>query len=376
MRNRKKLRILIRLAVFAAVLSLFTVTAYAEEVYPALYESVGADELSEQLPPDVRSALDGYDISDTASLGDGLKIILGQVGSKAGGILRSALSAAAVTAAAALLCGLAGNIFAAVGGSSTQVVMLAGTAAITAAAMLNAGAMIGGAREAIASMDIFSKGLLSALAASSSLTGEPVSAAMKYAAAVFFSDIAITVMDRLLIPVVYAYIAVTAVSAALGEDMLDGLASFLKWLCITVTSLLVSSFVIYVTTAGIITSTSDAATIKAAKLVISNAVPVLGSILTDAADTVLSGARLLRASIGIFGLIAVLLICLTPFLKSGLHYLVFRLTAAACSVVGEKRLTRLIENLATAFGMILGITATMAIIEFVAIISAMKSLVA
>jgi stage III sporulation protein AE len=375
MHDCKGMSFLVRTAVAVVVLSALTVFARAEDVYSALYENIGADELLEQLPADVHTALDGYAVSDDASLGDGMGIILGQVSEKTGGILRSALSAAAVTAAAALLCALASNVFTAAGGSTSQVVMLAGTAAITAAAMLNAGAMIGGAREAVASMDVFSKGLLSALAASSSLTGEPVSAAMKYAAAVFFSDIAITLMDRLLIPVVYAYIAVSAVSAALGEDMLDGLASFLKWLCITVTSLLVSSFVIYVTTAGIITSTSDAATIKAAKLVISNSVPVLGSILTDAADTVLSGARLLRASIGAVGLIAVILICLVPFLKSGIHYIVFRLTAAASSVMGEKRLTRLIENLATAFGMILGITATMAIIEFVAIISAMKSLV-
>ena len=42
-------------------------------------------------------------------------------------------------------------------------------------------------------------------------------------------------------------------------------------------------------------------TLKTAKLAVSGAVPVVGGVISDATETMLSGAALLRGSIGISG---------------------------------------------------------------------------
>ena len=65
----------------------------------------------------------------------------------------------------------------------------------------------------------------------------------------------------------------------------------------------------------------DRMTLKTAKLAVSGAVPVVGGVISDATETMLSGAALLRGSIGIFGMLCVAAICFVPFVRAGASYL-------------------------------------------------------
>ena len=56
---------------------------------------------------------------------------------------------------------------------------------------------------------------------------------------------------------------------------------------------------------------------KLAKSAVSAVVPVVGSILSDAAESVLAGAGLLRGMVGTAGTLALLGVCLVPFLRLG-----------------------------------------------------------
>ncbi len=62
---------------------------------------------------------------------------------------------------------------------------------------------------------------------------------------------------------------------------------------------------------------------RVTKTAVSAALPVVGSILSDAASTLAAAAGTLKATIGIFGLLAVAAICLPPVLT--LRRAVFRL---------------------------------------------------
>ena len=111
---------------------------------------------------------------------------------------------------------------------------------------------------------------------------------------------------------------------------------------------------------------------KAAKFTVSNMVPVVGSILSDAAETVLAGASILRSSIGVFGMLAVLGICVYPFLHLGAHYLTYKATAALSATVADSRVSGLIEALGTAFGQVLGMTASCALLLLISMVSAIS----
>lgn len=63
-------------------------------------------------------------------------------------------------------------------------------------------------------MEMFSKALLPVLAAAVAASGSPGASAMRQVATMFAADLLLTVGDRLLLPLIYGYAAVSFVSAA------------------------------------------------------------------------------------------------------------------------------------------------------------------
>lgn len=85
---------------------------------------------------------------------------------------------------------------------------------------------------------------------------------------------------------------------------------------------------------------------------------------------------MLRNAAGVFGMLAVIGICVVPFLNLGVHYLMYKCTAAlAATVSADGRITGLIEALGTAFGLILAMTASCAVLLVVAMVSTVSAVV-
>ena len=112
--------------------------------------------------------------------------------------------------------------------------------------------------------------------------------------------------------------------------------------------------------------------IKATKLAISGAVPVVGGLISDASETILVSAGLMKGAVGSYGLLAALSIWIGPFLKIGCQYLLLKITAAVCGVVGNKENTALISDFSGAMGMLLAMTGTVCLLLLVSTICFMK----
>ena len=179
----------------------------------------------------------------------------------------------------------------------------------------------------------------------------------------------LNLIDRLLLPLVYLYIGVLTASACLPENRLGAIAEALKKLVtwILTTALLV--FTIYLSIVRIISGSADSATVKVAKAAISGVVPVVGGIIADASETVLAGAGMLKNTIGVFGMLAILAACAYPFLQLGVQYLLYKLTAYLASVVGAPGLCKLIDGLGGAFGLILGMTGGCALLLLISVLA-------
>lgn len=87
----------------------------------------------------------------------------------------------------------------------------------------------------------------------------------------------------------------------MGNEGLKRIAGTLKWVVTSVLTVVLLVFVGYLTVSGVIAALPDAVTVKAAKFTMSSLVPVVGGILSDAAETVLAGARILKNAVGVFG---------------------------------------------------------------------------
>ena len=96
---------------------------------------------------------------------------------------------------------------------------------------------------------------------------------------------------------------------------------------------------------------------------------LVGGIIADASETVLAGAGMLKNTIGVFGMLAILAACAYPFLQLGVQYLLYKLTAYLASVVGAPGLCKLIDGLGGAFGLILGMTGGCALLLLISVLA-------
>lgn len=228
-------------------------------------------------------------------------------------------------------------------------------------------------RQAMEQMDGFSKLLLPTVTAACAAAGAPAAAVARQGATLLFFALLLTVADRLLMPLVYAYVAASAAHAAIDNDGLKRVAALLKWAVTGLLSILLTVFVFYLTLSGAVAGNADAVTQKAAKTVLSGMVPVVGGILSDAAETVVAGAGILKGTVGVVGLLVVLAICLAPFLQLGAHYLVYKCAAALTATVTPGPVSALIDAIGSAFALVLGMTGGCALILYVALITSIKA---
>ena len=175
-----------------------------------------------------------------------------------------------------------------------------------------------------------------------------------------------------LLPLLYGCIAAAAADAmAPGHSLKKigtGIRKGVSW---ALTALLLA-FTGFLTVSGAASGAADALTVQLTRSAIATAVPVVGSILSDATGAVLAGAGMLKSAVGVFGLLAVLAICLTPFVTMAVQYLLYKLAAFLAGTVTEEPLAELIDALGSAFGLMLGMTGSCALALLISIISSVS----
>lgn len=303
---------------------------------------------------------------------EGLSGILETGAQSLNGAVKKAVRSAVLLLVIVLLTSLAESASALGQDGALKPVQMAAALAITAAAVSDANTLIGLGRDVIERMELFSKVLLPTITAAAAAAGAPGGAAARQLAVLLFSDILMSLIDRLLMPLVYVYIAACTAFAALGNEGLKRIAALLKRVIAWILTSVLLLFVGYLTISGAIAGTTDALTVKAAKFTVSSMVPVVGGILSDAAETVLAGAGVLKQSIGVFGMLVVIGMCLIPFLQLGVHYLAYKAAAAVSAAVSGSRAAELIDGIGGAFGLVMGMAGACATMLLVSLVSAVS----
>lgn len=203
--------------------------------------------------------------------------------------------------------------------------------------------------------------MTSALAAQGGITASTA----LYVGTALFNSVLTSILINLMRPIVYIFLVLSVANAALGEELLKKMAGFVKWLGTWILKTVLYVFTGYMGVTGVISGTTDAAALKAAKLTISGVVPVVGGILSDASEAVLVGAGVVRNAAGIYGILAILAVFVTPFLRIGCHCLIIRFTGAVCSVFGVKQCTELVSDFSAAMGLLLAMTGSVCLLQLI-----------
>ena len=357
------------LAAMAAALCL-SAPASAEGLDEEMAEAYGVNELEQAAPESARDALGELSVEDALDPDSLLERLASSAAEALGEQLRGAVAPALKLLAAAALCALAGAFAT---DMAKRYVNLAGCLAVGAAAFTDAAGWIKRGGEAVTELGEFSRALLPCLTATAAAGGLTASAAAKYAAASLFMDLLLTAVRSLILPLAYALLAVRIAAAALDNGALDAAGRLIRWLALTVTTLIMSAFTLFISFSGVIASSADALANKAARTALSAALPVVGGIISDAAAALVAGAGVLRAAVGALGAAVVLGVCLAPFLALGLRYLLYKAAAALASAFAGGRVGALISDVGSVFALVLGVTGAAAAMLFVSIISFVRA---
>ena len=228
--------------------------------------------------------------------------------------------------------------------------------------------------ETITELSEYGKMLLPVMTAALAAQGGTTMSAALYTATVFFDNLLAALVVKVIVPMLYIHLCLCIAGSAVQEDMLNRVKSTVKssmtWCLKTVLYL----FTGYITLTGVVSGAVDSSALKATKMTIKSVVPVVGGILSDASETILVGAGVMKSAAGIYGIFAVLAICITPFLQIGMQYLLLKTTAAVCGIFGYKPAVSLIEDFSSGMGFVLAMTGTVCVLLLISIVCFMKGI--
>lgn len=328
-------------------------------------------EVEEILPEEARDILDdsGEEADGTPSLSGGLAALWNAGWKSVRSLLRESLEGAVLLLCAVLLCALADDCSKAADNQRViHMVPAVGAIVVTMIASGDVHALIGVGMEAMDTLNTFSKALLPTLMAAIAAGGGATSAGVRHVAAAFFADILISLIRNVLLPLVYIYIAAAAADVLVPGRRLGTIVRAIGKGTTWILSGLLILYTGYLTLAGAAASSADALAVQLTRSAM-GAVPVVGGIISDAAGTVLNGAAVLKNTVGIAGTLAVLAVCLMPFLRLAIQYLLYKATAFLAGTIGSKELVGLIDDLGGAFGLVLGMTGACAVLLLISTIS-------
>ena len=318
----------------------------------ALSLSIPASASEIQAPEVPESAMDIMP-ENTDSFGNALVELLRK------GILliQPELDGALRTCSGILICALLYSILPILSEKLTEPMAMAWSVALGTVMLQRTGTMIGYAADALRQICDYGKLLCPVLTTALAAQGGLTTSAALYTGTIAFITLLSILVSRLLIPLVYIFLLFSVAGSAIGEgffrNLADGVKHLLTWLLKT----LLIVFTTYMSVTGVVSGTTDAAALKAAKVTFSSVVPVIGGILSDASESVLVSMGTLKNAAGIYGILAVLALFMGPFVKVGVQYLLLKGSAALCSLFGDKRISSLVGDFSTAMGLLVAMVA-------------------
>lgn len=257
-------------------------------------------------------------------------------------------------------------------GPAKQIVDLVTTLCIGTALLGSANAMIHLGIETVEQISEYGKLLLPVMTAALAAQGAAASSAALYTGTAFFNSLLSTAVAKLIVPMIYIYMILCIAYRAIGEDVLKNLRDFVKWLVTWSIKLVLYVFTGYLGITGVVSGVTDAAALKAAKLTLSGAVPIVGSIISDASESILVSVGVVKSTVGVYGLLVIAAIWIGPFIKIGIQYLLLKITAAVCGTFGKSEPAGLVDDFSGIMGFLAAMTGTVCLLLLISIVCFLK----
>ncbi|MFD1422211.1 stage III sporulation protein AE [Laceyella tengchongensis] len=176
-----------------------------------------------------------------------------------------------------------------------------------------------------------------------------------------------TFIYTIVFPLLFLSAILSIVSCLSEKYKVNQLASLLRKISVSVLGGLLAIFLGVISIQGATASIADGVTLRTAKYLTGNFIPVIGRTISEAADTVMGASLLVKNTIGLAGVLILLFICAFPALKILSLAFIYNFTAAVMQPLGNSPIIESLSTIGRTLIYIFAALATVGLMFFLAI---------
>lgn len=238
--------------------------------------------------------------------------------------------------------------------------------------MTNFSSIITEMKNAVQNLTGFANSLIPLMITLMITTGNVVSSGMLQPILLLLVTFISNFMTNILIPIALVATALGIISKISDQAQVGKLSKFLNSSMVWILGTVLTLFVSVTSLEGGLTSSIDGVTAKAAKTAISSVVPVVGSILGDAVNTIMGCSNIIKNAVGVVGIIVIIAICIRPIVQLAALTITYYLGAALCEPIADDKIVGIMEQMGGTFKIFLAVLFALTVLLIIGIAIVMK----
>ncbi|WP_141705396.1 stage III sporulation protein AE [Vulcanibacillus modesticaldus] len=226
---------------------------------------------------------------------------------------------------------------------------------------------ISSARDAIQQMINFMIALIPIVLMLLSSMGNFISAAMFHPLIIFLINVIGTAIYTIIFPLIFFSSVLYIVSSISEKYQVTQMAKLIRNISVGLLGIFLTIFLGVISVQGVTASVADGVTLRTAKYITGNFIPVVGKMFSDAADTVIGVSLLVKNAIGIAGIFILLLIVIFPAIKILTLALIYNFSAAILQPLGDNPIIETLNTIGKNLIFIFAALATVSLMFFLAL---------
>lgn len=233
-------------------------------------------------------------------------------------------------------------------------------------AMTSFSVAIGYAKSAIENMIHFMTAMIPLLLTLLASIGNVVTVSVMHPLIVFMIHMVGTTIYTIVFPLLFFSAVLHIVSSLTDKYKVTQLANLLRTISVGVLGVMLTAFLGVLSVQGATSSVTDGVTIRTAKYITGNFVPVVGKMFTDAADTVISASLLVKNAVGIVGVLVLVMLSAFPAIKILSLALIYNMAGAMMQPIGDSPIVTCLQTIGKSLIYVFAALATVGLMFFFA----------
>lgn len=180
-----------------------------------------------------------------------------------------------------------------------------------------------------------------------SLSGNPAGALTYNGFTLFFCELISVLVDKLLVFFIGAYFSLT-VSFSFNDCFNTGrFINAVKRAVNLILGFVASMFTGFLSLKNVLSYSTDSLSVKGIRYVLSSLVPVIGPSLSDAYSSVLGSINLMKSSLAVVGILAIVIINIPALTEGVVYYFLISILSGVCELFGLSKASEFLRGISS-----------------------------